>query len=518
VLRAGSSVLYELLPMQTFVGNGQVLGLTQVPTGATIVTKATGPAGVPGTGNMGVITEAIPGGSGSALATAWGAQTAGCVAAAETGGTVTCPTIFPSSAFSIQCGDGLGTDPQPCSTMAINPNFHNGYIVYWTVGLQQAITNNLTLDVGYVGTHGSELPGMVDINQAAPGSGFTAAQIAAGDPSVVSQAAEQLTRPLYSKYPYLSYVDELANIDRSNYNALQATLTQRAWHRWNFLAGYTYSHALDNLTSTTFMQTPVDSTQAQLQYGDSDFDMKQRFTLTASYALPDKKSPGQSLEGWQVNSVVTLQTPMPWTADDQTDDFSGTGEVTNLYPYGQFWNFSGNPSDFDNPQPSGPYPCWKGKGKIVVNGSGTCSITSVTAPTPCMNAATALGAATVDALNSVGCFVINNSVLIPPGLGTDGEARRGTFRGTHFRNWDMSVQKNWKFKERLNAQFRAEFFNILNHPNFFNLNSIGKAGDLFDYPNKPNFGCSCITPDQTGNYVVGTGGARSIQLGLRLIF
>src|SRR6202021_821290 len=105
---------------------------------------------------------------------------------------------------------------------------------------------------------------------------------------------------------YLSYVDELANIDRSNYNALQATLTQRAWHRWNFLAGYTYSHALDNLTSTTFMQTPVDSSQAQLQYGDSDFDMKQRFTLTTSYALPDKKSPGQLLEGWQVNSVVTL--------------------------------------------------------------------------------------------------------------------------------------------------------------------------------------------------------------------
>ena len=517
VLRAGGSLMYELLPMQTFVGDGQVMGLTQVPTGATIITKATGPAGVPGIGNMGVITVNVPG---SSLTPTWQAQTPACIAAAETGGTVTCPTIFPASVYNIECGDGIGTDPLPCSTMSINPNFTNGYVTYWTLGIQRALTNQLTLDASYVGTYGGNLPEIVDINQAKPGSGFTAAQIAAGDPSVASSTLEQQSRPLYSQFPYLSYINELKNLARSNYNALQATLTERNWHGLTFLAGYTYSHSLDDLTSTTFMATPVDSTNPQLQYGNGDFDIRHRVTLSTSYAVPGKKSPGQLLEGWQMNSVITLQTPLPWTANDTTatDDFEGTGEISNLYPYGQYWNFSGNPNDFDHPSPNGSYPCWKGSStKVQVNGTGAgCTIT--TQPQQCLSAASKIGQTAVDALNAVGCFVVGNSVLIPPALGTDGDAGRGTFRGPHFRDWDISAFKTWKFKERLNAEFRAEFFNILNHPNFFNLNSIGKAGDLFDYPTKANFGCSCITPDQTGNLVVGSGGARKIQLGLRLNF
>jgi hypothetical protein len=149
--------------------------------------------------------------------------------------------------------------------------------------------------------------------------------------------------------------------------------------------------------------------------------------------------------------------------------------------------------------------------------TATCGIT--TEPTQCVSAASAIGPATLASLNANGCYIVGNSVMFPPALGSNGNSGRNSFRGPNFRNLDLSVDKNWKFRERLTAQFRAEFFNVLNHPNFFSLGAIGHAGSQFDYPNKGNFGCSCITPDQgTGNLVLGAGGARAIQLGLKLIF
>jgi hypothetical protein len=137
-----------------------------------------------------------------------------------------------------------------------------------------------------------------------------------------------------------------------------------------------------------------------------------------------------------------------------------------------------------------------------------------------MSAATALGAGAVNILNSVGCYFAGNSVLIPPALGTVGSARRNIFPDLGFRNWDLSVVKDTRIKERLTAQFRVEFFNILNHANFSDPNGPANAG--FNDPstgNTGNFGCACNTPDQAApNPVLGTGGARSIQLGLKLIF
>jgi hypothetical protein len=115
---------------------------------------------------------------------------------------------------------------------------------------------------------------------------------------------------------------------------------------------------------------------------------------------------------------------------------------------------------------------------------------------------------------------MGNSVLLPPALGTIGNSGRNTFRDGGFRNWDLSVTKNWIFRERLTTQFRAEFFNILNRSIFTNPN--GPAGAGFADPSggfTTNFGCGCNTPDQASpNPVLGTGGSRSIQLGLKLIW
>lgn len=105
--------------------------------------------------------------------------------------------------------------------------------------------------------------------------------------------------------------------------------------------------------------------------------------------------------------------------------------------------------------------------------------------------------------------------MIPPAVGTFGTMTRNMFPGPAFYNWDVSVFKNFKFQERLTAQFRAEFFNVLNHPNFAN----PWANQDTDPSGSGTFGCSCATPDAAAtNPVLGSGGPRAIQLGLKLLF
>ena len=98
---------------------------------------------------------------------------------------------------------------------------------------------------------------------------------------------------------------------------MQVTLTQRPMHGLSYNLGYTYSHSLDNASSNwNANPLPPDSYNPALQYGNSDFDVRNRFTLGITYALPGRKSPGQLLEGWAVNSRVTLQSGLPWSARD----------------------------------------------------------------------------------------------------------------------------------------------------------------------------------------------------------
>jgi len=549
VIRGGGSLMYEEMPLITFIGvNGQ-LGLSQIPTGATQIFCSANPCvngstqiNRPGPGNMGVLQSSV---SGDLLTLGWQAQTPACVS----GGTTACGSIFPASLFAIQCGDGQSppngafTDPAPCNTEAVDPNLRTPYISTWTLTIQQAITNNMSLEVAYVGNHGTKLLGFSNINQPPLGSGYAAGEVAwcnsnlntyqigvtptfACDPGDAS--VNQGARPLFSKFPYIAEVDRLANQDKSNYNSLQVTLTQRPTHGLSFLVGYTYSHALDaasNNDSDNFLP-PNSSRPSAGLYGNSIFDMRHHLTISTTYAIPGRKGLGQLLEGWELNSVVTLQSGLPWGVQDFTNDFSGTNQVNELDSYGQPWNFVGNTADFKAGR-AVPIPCWAGQGSTAL---GNCSIASgaidpinnpLGAPAACRNAVGSnLGE--LNTLDAVGCYISANgkSVLLPPALGTIGNSGRNSFRDLGYRNWDVSVVKDTKFKDRLTAQFRAEFFNVLNHANFSDPN--GPSGAGFNDPSTGQtglFGCGCNTPDQAApNPVLGTGGSRSIQLGLKLIW
>ena len=86
-------------------------------------------------------------------------------------------------------------------------------------------------------------------------------------------------------FPYLGYVDFFSNINKSNYNGLQMSLTQRTSHGLSFTAGYTYSHALDNNGDNegNGLHSPIDSSNPNSFYGNSDFDIRHRFTFSADY-------------------------------------------------------------------------------------------------------------------------------------------------------------------------------------------------------------------------------------------
>jgi len=244
--------------------------------------------------------------------------------------------IFPvSSALTATTGPTCSTTT-PCSMLVSNPNFKNPKSVQWNIDIQRALTNNLTLDVAYVGTHGYNEVRSVDLNEPALGTGwntpwsatsiatfnaaqtgtkpkfaagdagFTSAQICIGqaaDPAgklcTVNSDAISAARPYATQFPYYRYIVQTTNGFHSNYNGLQVTLDGRNYHGLHFLAAYTYSHALDDWTkSSQATSAPADPASPHYQYGSGDQDLRHRFRFSPTYNLPGVKSPLQILEGW----------------------------------------------------------------------------------------------------------------------------------------------------------------------------------------------------------------------------
>jgi len=433
-----------------------------------------------------------------------------------------------------------GPTPPPCSTQGVNPKFVQPYVVAWNMDVQRAITNNLTVSIAYVGTHGANQTDWLDINQPPIGAGWDAGAVSAclksaplytdpvNGPTCVANPAGEVGSPVVctacpygTKYPFLTNISQFQNSDFSNYHSLQMTVNERTTHGLSFLASYTFSHSLD-IASSSGGGPQIDANNVRLNYASSDFDMRHHFTFAPTYAIPGIKSPGQMLQGWEVSGVLVLSSGLPWSPNDATDDILGTNEFNNPNFAGmQTWNYSGPRSAFT--LGASPFPCYFNNDNGNSPMSGCTSYTDpqgMQAWSQCVRAATApyagntqLQGLALASLNNIGCYVTTGGgVLTPPAYGTIGNASRNVFRLPHYFNADFSVSKEWKFKERYSAQFRAEFFNIFNWTNFGpppTLDPGAGAGG--------QFGCSCATPDVAGsNPVLGSGGPRHIQFGLKL--
>ena len=173
------------------------------------------------------------------------------------------------------CGDGV----QPENSRATfwgRPHFRNPFVVTWTLGVEHTFTTDLSLNVAYVGNHGARLPGITDLNQ----------------PTPVPGNINPLPGAYATQFPYLGNINWLSNLYTSNYDGLQATLTQRAYHGLSFVAGYTYSHALDGNSFNINIPLPQDSRFPQSNYDSSVFDIRHRFTFSTTYAISRQESAG----------------------------------------------------------------------------------------------------------------------------------------------------------------------------------------------------------------------------------
>jgi hypothetical protein len=537
VVRAGFSLMHESYTLATFLGqfqlqNDNATGSATIPTAANLFcTPALGgggiqsacPANAGGTIGLQAVTFAP-----SQLCWDPNVATAASTCAATGQG-----TTFPVASAS--CGDGIATHPAPCDLLAVDPNLRNPYSLNYSLGITHTFGSNLSLEVGYVGNRGYRLLSFTDINQAPPGSAYclntplTAAQIAdaCANPATPGGLATQEARPFYNKFPYLGFINKIANNSHSNYNSLQVNLTKRMSHGLSFNAGYTFAHGLDTGSLNRFGQTPQDNNNIAAEYGNSDFDVRHRFTFTATYDIPGIKGFGQLLEGWEINGIVNVQTAQPWAAWDAGNNFSGTGEANDR------WNITGPASNITSGKTSLPFCSgFDGTRSSTSNTTAnvTCGIANPYGIPQTLSASqttAAIAGCTSDAasggtLQAGGCFVSRNvaTFVTPPALGTFGNMGRNIFRDSGLKNLDLSVFKNFKFKERYGVQFRAEVFNLFNHPtaaNPFGASSAVESGNEFQGGGP--LGYSGLTPDfAAGNPLIGSGENRAMQLGLKLTF
>ena len=419
-----------------------------------------------------------------------------------------------------QCGNGMNQvapgnpavkNPPPCNMYGVDPNFSLGYVTTWNLSVQHAFRSNLSLNVAYVGSHGTKLGDAADINQPIPAN--------EPSPGLAGGNNELQGRRFYSQYPWFGKFVYIGNYGSSNYDGLQVTLTQRITHGLNFTGGYTWSHTLGLATAGGSQWTGMmDPSNPRLEYASLPYDFRHRFTLTATYNIPGMKSPAQLLSGWVVNASFTYLTPPALLVTDTTDDTSGTGTKLDR------WNLLGDPKAFsDIMGASQTVPCYGlATSKLVTAAGSPCTIVPNAAafPAMCIQQASALpngpaaGQTGLAQLSAIGCYAVPGAAMVPPAQGTFGSMANSVLRSNAsggFHPLDLSVFKDWKLKERLTIQFRAEAFNALNQTFYANPSvNLGAPS---------TFGKAASTPDVSkGNPVIGAGGPREIQVGLKLLF
>src|SRR5579871_5082939 len=373
-----------------------------------------------------------------------------------------------------------------CDAFAFDRNIKTPYMENYNLNVQQQLNSHSVLQVSYVGSQGHRLWRFFDLSQPSQ------AQITAADLGCNSINDYSVPRNYIPNNPYGTfYLLQENSTGKSNYNALQASLRVTGWHGITSIANYVWSRSMDNSSDGEDFEPnaaqPNDSTRPYLEYGPSNFNIPNRFTWNFSYELPRMSGSMQKLKnGWGVNSVLTLQDGQPFQLNyNFEDDFSGSG------------------SGFDRPDVVGP---------IVYHPRTPLNYLDMSSfAIPCTIAPAAQ-------LNPSG-----TAADCVPGTRHFGNMGRNSLVGPSFKEWNFAIYKTTNLTERVTMQLRADFFNLLNHPNFANpflpafiadagaggfqvANGREVAGASGGYP------ITATGDVGIGNPFIGGGGPRGIQL------
>jgi len=298
----------------------------------------------------------------------------------------------------------------------IEQNPKRSYVLQWNFSIQRQLTPSLLLEVGYAGSHGVHLPLVVsDINTVPP----------------AENTAEGYVWPTprgsgVKPWPSWGTVTAIMWQVSSDYESLPVRLQKRLSHGLFLQGSYTWSKSLD--TGSNSLMTPYTNTVANLPVFDprlrravSDFDVPQNLAVSGTWELP---SPGNGwkpfrefAKGWQLGTLLTLSSGLPFTATIAGDPLGLNSSVPYDFPDRLNQPGCGNPVNPGNPTEYIKLSCFA-------------------APSP----ATRLG-----------------------------DAGRNVGRGPGLADWDASLFKNFRVlrvSETFNVQFRFEAFNALNHTNF----------------------------------------------------
>jgi hypothetical protein len=413
--------------------------------------------------------------------------------------------------------DGPGGAPFSGFLFYPSRDFHSPYAQQWNLTVQREIANSWVAEIGYVGTRGVGLIGTgraVNPSQictigspciipASVASGITAGSFEAQDPGsgVTRNADGSLTitastfenRDLRIPSNYIGIANNRLfgqeQRGSSIYHSMQASLTHRFSDGLYLQAAYTFAKSIDNGSCSSFQ----DELNGLLDFGDqfnprdnrglSDFDRKHRLTISYNWEFPvrrwfgiEDKGFGRFVSGWAINGISTFQSGTPFNIYDTANITLQDMEANN-----------------------GVYKATYLGGPVLTTGNISqrldefVNLSSFLPGGRCVNSQNAI----------VDCA---DSSAVAAAIGNFG---RNIFRGPFQTNHDMSVVKTTKLTENTNLEFRAEFFNLLNHPAFQSPQAAG--GSLGNY--------GLVDVSSGDSSILATANRpRTIQFGLKLNF
>jgi len=353
------------------------------------------------------------------------------------------------------------------------PHLRTPYVYQYNLSVQQNLYADTVLETNYVGSTGHGLTSLKDLNPMVLGG--------------TSRLLDSTCAGCFGQLP------EFQNVSYAHYNALEASLTRQPKNSKlgtaYFTLAYTYGHNLDNASGFRQRNSTVPYYQPNLFYSSGDSDVRQRISFSGGWDLPfDRtwaKGPRRLTKGWSIYPIVTWRTGFPFdipaglgsSVDPTNPGTSGAGD-----PYLSSAAVVAPIHVLDPRHLTTIVPTIYGS-----DASGHCQITSGTPIT---------GHFILDP-NSFSNIPLANDAyyggtnpcfppLDPVGNPADRTygLHRNTLRGPHLTNFDVALAKTTAITERIGLEFRVEYFNVLNHPEF----AQPTVGDGTANINNPNFG------------------------------
>ena len=383
----------------------------------------------------------------------------------------------------------------------IPANTKDGYAESYFLSVQKQLAKNILFDVAYVGNHGVHLQGFINANQGNPALPLTTAGQYPGVP------AGKWQRPYMNWGGYLlnnstlyptfnnGDITEATNAFKSHYNSLQARYEQRFVAGLTLLNSFTWSHALDNASSTLEANTPDPQNGYNLNgdYGQSDYNLPITNVTTFVYDLPVGKGKhflanSNSVEnvilgGWQISGVNTMQAGTPFNI---TYSPAGANAVSPMLTQ----NWRGESLYRPNLVPGVPYIQ---KTKLA---NGTVQYVNP-------------AALTIPSTYTTGSSLLAGGTISSP----FGNLPKNYGRTPAYYETDLDFNKKFSvMNDKVKIEFRSEFYNIFNHTNLYLPGGSG-GGTVSGTDNNTSAPTSL-----GGGIITGTWEPRIIQFGLKIIY